>query len=328
MKKLLYALFALALCVSGASCAKQAQTEDAGYSAETVHIAYNLSAPSFVAVMIKEQNLLDKYLPENVSVEWARMDSAADIRDALVGGKIDIALSNYTTFAIAADKKLPLTLVSNGYNILADVFTNDPQYRTIDDFNQNDKILIASLGSTYEFAMKLVCKETFGNADYFDGAFVVSAEDTMIQQLLSADTFKGAVIKFPFTAQAEKTENLYRVLSLGPLMAENGLNGCHVANSDYQAKNPAIIEAFIKAQNDAVAFINSHVSETAQVLGQLSQVDSGAIAPILTEYPAVTEISESAYNNTVQFLHENGLLDHTPRKFSELPNYADIPKAD
>ena len=79
----------------------------------TVVINYNPdNYASAVFQIAKEKGLFEKYLPENVKVEWTTLSSASDIRDAMVSGDIDIGTPGIMAYMTAIDNGIPLSLMS------------------------------------------------------------------------------------------------------------------------------------------------------------------------------------------------------------------------
>lgn len=79
----------------------------------TVVINYNPdNYASAVFQIAKEKNLFEKYLPENVKIEWTTLTSASDIRDSMVSGDIDIGTPGIMAYMTAIDNDMPLTLMS------------------------------------------------------------------------------------------------------------------------------------------------------------------------------------------------------------------------
>ena len=79
----------------------------------TVTINYNPdNYASAVFQIAKEKGLFEKYLPENVKVEWTTLSSASDIRDAMVSGDIDIGTPGIMAYMTAIDNDMLLSLMS------------------------------------------------------------------------------------------------------------------------------------------------------------------------------------------------------------------------
>ena len=327
MKIKLAALIMAMLLIFTTSCSSNTPAGNTtGYTANKIRLAYTFGSVGFIACLMQEMQLLEKHLPEGIAVEWNHIDSGSEIRDAIIAGQLDITYSNYTTFLITKDKGLPITLVSNGYPVMADLISNDIKFQSIGDFSSTDKILIPSLGSTYEFSMRLLCKEAFADAGYLTNSFTMSPDDTMITQLITSNYFHGAVVKFPLSSAALKTNGLHLVTSLTPTMIDNGLGGCNVANDEYIKNNPAILDAFLNAQKEAVDHINQNTADAAARIGRFIDVDPTVVEDVLKQFPATLEVSEQAYNTVGSFLLENGLVESPPKPFSSLPNYDSIPK--
>lgn len=117
-KKNLVAILVLAVIIIAivASVVVQNQSQEKGEQIakeRTVVINYNPdNYASAVFQIAKEKNLFEKYLPENVKIEWTTLTSASDIRDSMVSGDIDIGTPGIMAYMTAIDNGMPLSLMS------------------------------------------------------------------------------------------------------------------------------------------------------------------------------------------------------------------------
>lgn len=126
----------------------------------TVVINYNPdNYASAVFQIAKENNLFEKYLPENVKVEWTTLTSASDIRDAMVAGDIDIGTPGIMAYMTAIDNDMPLTLMSFYGYATVKAYTNQENINSLADFKSGDQISISGLASNPQAAYLAALKE-------------------------------------------------------------------------------------------------------------------------------------------------------------------------
>lgn len=126
----------------------------------TVVINYNPdNYASSVFQIAKEKGIFEKYLPENVKIEWTTLTSASDIRDSMVSGDIDVGTPGIMAYMTAIDNGMPLTLMSFYGYATVKAYTNQENINSISDFNDGDQISISGLASNPQAAYLAALKE-------------------------------------------------------------------------------------------------------------------------------------------------------------------------
>ena len=75
--------------------------------------------------VIKEDKLFEKYMPDNVEIEWTSIDSGSDRRDALATGRVVVAMLETTKAIPAIEKGYPIQYPSLGRSPFARIFQFD-----------------------------------------------------------------------------------------------------------------------------------------------------------------------------------------------------------
>lgn len=126
----------------------------------TVVINYNPdNYASSVFQIAKEKGIFEKYLPENVKIEWTTLTSASDIRDSMVSGDIDVGTPGIMAYMTAIDNGMPLTLMSFYGYATVKAYSNQEDINSIADFNTGDQISISGLASNPQAAYLAALKE-------------------------------------------------------------------------------------------------------------------------------------------------------------------------
>jgi ABC-type nitrate/sulfonate/bicarbonate transport system substrate-binding protein len=301
---------------------------NAGYVRDVFRVSYSTTFGSVIQHVMNEKNILDKYLPEGVSSEWININGGQDMRDALVADKIDVAVPSSSIVTMAIENGFPLIILANGPFMPGKVFSGSPDIKSMDDITPSSKISVINMGSVVKNAVEIYAKEMYSDPFKFENNFVAMDNADALALMKNSNELDCAVFYFPFSVRAEKTEKLTPILDITPIMLENSLGTFVTTSLEFYTENPVLIEAFYKAMNETVKFINGHPDEVGELLAEYYGTDADDISSTVEEFPVVSEVSEKGYDKIADFMHEIGLLSETPHRFSELPNYDDIPKTE
>jgi NitT/TauT family transport system substrate-binding protein len=209
-------------------------------------------------------------------------------------------------------------------------FSAKDNIKSLEDISETDRIaVVTSIGNNPQLAFMAACKDVFGSAGKFETNAVAMKTADMIAAITVTDDISVVLTSYTPLLNSENWILQNEIVDLNAYGKEYSLGACNVANSDFAAENPAIIEAYYAAERETVNFINEHPDEAAAILAKYWEGESiENIEQMLRDNPPKVEISESGYDKLASFMYEIGLLDHEPKKFSELPNYDTIPKTD
>jgi NitT/TauT family transport system substrate-binding protein len=316
--KFFFVLFSIAAIASSCARAEDNKTK-------MLKISYANTYAASVQLIIKEKNYLRSYTPKGVEVTFENIEGAANIRDAIVTGNIDIASNSGGTVISCVENALPIKVLSAAACQPMKVYTVNPKINSVQDLKNAERITINAISSNSHYALMMMCKDLFGDPALLNSKLsVLSLEDTItaLANNGEVDCFAGY---FPYTAKFEAIPEARLVVDLTPYVKQYGIGSYFMANEDYYDANPEIIEAFYKAQKDAVDFMINKPEDAAEILNKYYNVDKMDIENVIKELPPSVEIT--GYDDMAELLYESEIIDHAPKKFSELPNYADIPKA-
>jgi ABC-type nitrate/sulfonate/bicarbonate transport system substrate-binding protein len=300
-----------------------------GYSANVVRIncIRKDSSPSILMDIIQEKGYLEKYLPSDVAVEWVYISSQPEARDALALGKLDLAVLSSTYCISAVANELPIVPVSMSVSATTNLYSHTERISKLSEIEKNDKIALTSLGSTNHYFLKLAAEEEFNDTDKFDNNLIAMPFSEMWASLETNSDLSVVAMSFPQTVKADKSNILSKLLSLSEIAEKYKIPNMIISgNEGFCRDNSLIIELFNKALTDAADFIKNEPAAAAVLLSNYLDVDADLIQQEFTSYIPKVEISESGYNTLATLMYESGVLDNAPKKFTELPNYATIPK--
>lgn len=323
MKKIIWGL-SIAFSIIALTACGSNEAENMQRGSRTVRINECGVYVACTSIVMKEKGILEKYLPDDVDVEWSQIATGPDIRDAVLSGNVDIADMSLMTFILANEQDLPLSVFSFSGSTPVYVYSNDGSINTLSDFSATDKISITNKSTNLHIAFLGLCKKELGNALSLDGCLTAIPAADAIASLKAGQEYAGAVFSFPMSNQADAMDNLTLLYDTSDLVAEYSIGSAMVASTDFYKNNPDIIEAFLKAQEEAINFIVDNPDEAAIVLKAYFNCDEEFIVETIKTMPPTNKIA--GYDKQAELLYEVGILSDEPEKFEELWNYDQIVK--
>lgn len=282
----------------------------------TVTIAYNPNAyASAVSQIMKTDNLLEKYLPEDVSVEWVEMSSASDIRDALAAGTLNIATPALTAFITASENNLPIKLISNYGHAQVSLYGCN-EINDITDFKSEDVIAIKGLNSNPHIALLAYCKEKgFDVKEYNDILSKIPEAETIGMLSLGID-IEGAILSYPVTKEADVLENVNKLVDFSDIIKEYNLGTVVCVNTDFYENNEDVVNAFEHAHKYIVDNWESDFDKNAAILSEQYGCSVKEIIELMESLPPTMEIS--GYDKLASLMYECEMISNPPKTYEEV----------
>ena len=315
-KRILVTILLVSALVLVASCGKK--------NDNVLRIARSNVYVAATSQIMQEKKILEKYLPEGMSVEWNVIATGPDLREALVSGQADIADFSLMTFITGYENSLPLTLMSFCGSTPINIYSCDGQKTSLVDFCENDLIAITNRATNLHIAYLAQCKKELGKSVALDNNLSPIPASEALAAIQTGDDYAGAVFSFPMYVKAEKIEKVTKIADMAGVIKEYCIGDAFVANSEFYEKNPDIIDAFINAQKEAVEFIKNNPKEASQILANIYGVEPEVVENVIGIMPPSMEVT--GYDLQAELLYEAGILKKQPTKFVDLHNYNSIVK--
>lgn len=275
-----------------------------------------------VMAIIRHENLMEKYLPEGVEVEWTTLAAAAEIRDGILSKNIDIAAYALPTFIMGEQNDLPLRMLSTIGGTPIKLYSNDESIQDLSDFDSEDRIAVVGLGSMLHIAFLAEANERGLDVSQYDNVFAVMPHADGLAALSGGNDVNGLILTFPTTLKADATETIHEVFDLSDITVQYGINVVSVMSKDIYEQYPEVVDAFLKAQEDAIQLYQENPDYVAGFLAENLEIDPQTIKDAWTKVPLTMEIK--GYDEQARLLYEMGLIEQEPKSFDELSNYENL----
>lgn len=321
MKKISALLLLTILCLTMVGCG--GGSADSKDNPLTVTInCYNGNYVSATTQIIQQEGLLEKYLPEGVTVEYTSLVSGPEIRDAILAGDVQIADMSLMSFQTGLENGLPLTLLSFCGSTPINLYSNKSELTSLEDFTGSEQITVTNRATNLHAAYLAQCKEMGLDIAKYDGMLIAAPNTEALALLSDGGTVSGSILSFPTYTNAETMENVHLICDMSQAIGKYSVGSAYVTTSEFYEKHPEIIEAFRKAQDEALDLFETEPDRVVEILAGLYNVDTAVVRKAMEEVPPTNSLA--GYDNLAALLYEVGILEQEPLLFAELPNYQEI----
>lgn len=284
---------------------------------EKVSIALQYGLAYAPVQIMKEKNLLEKYLP-GVEIEWKQLGTGPVIREAMVSGQVDIGFMGISPFLIGWDKGVPWKIaVACGSQPLGLVTYKD-NIKNIKDFSPQDKIATPAIASIQHILLSMAAERELGDARYFDNHMISLTHPDALTALLGQRDVTAHFTSPPYLFTELKEDYISEVID-----GETAFGGeftfiFGVATQKFREDNPTAYAAFLAAFSEAVVFLNNNPEESAKILASSYNLTETETLEYLT-WPG-TNYTTTPYGimGFAEFMSKYEFISKSPENIGEI----------
>ncbi|MDQ6683716.1 MAG: ABC transporter substrate-binding protein [Pseudomonadota bacterium] len=296
---------------------------------------------SYLPLMVmQEQKLVEKAATaaglQGVTVTWAKFAGGNVMNDALLSGSLHIATGgvapfitlyaktrgNYDVKALSALNSMPLYLN-----------TRNPAVKTIKDFTDKDKIALPAVKvSIQAVTLQMAAEQAFGpgQQNKLDSFTVTMSHPDAEAALLSgASEVNSHFTSPPFQYQELERPGIHTVLNSYDVLGGPATFNVVWASSKFRSENPKLYDAFVKALDEAQAFINKDKKAAAEAYLRISKDKSSTeqILKMLNDPRVVYTTTPQNIMKYVDFMAKIGSIKDKPASWKDMffPNAQGLP---
>lgn len=295
----------------------------AAYGACTVRIAQQYGLWCAVNTIVVQKKLIEKYAPDCAVVE-SRFASGADVRSALIAGRLEVGISGFAPFIKGWSKGAPTKTADVMTAYKHELVTYHTDIKDIHGFvklsksKAGFKIGAPAPGSSNHIALQWYLKNNGYDAKTLD-TFIVKMKHGMSYQSLVTKQIDAHLTSPPY-AVLEKEKGMKSLAALWPNPGGWMPNAQVVVNTKWASSNPNIYQAVVKAYNEAAAWATQNPREAAEILAPTLKM---SVEDTMKQLKTEARYDVSEYNIEEQllrysaFMYEVGLIKRMPKKLSD-----------
>jgi ABC-type nitrate/sulfonate/bicarbonate transport system substrate-binding protein len=293
------------------------------YGACTVRIAQQYGLWCAVNTIVVQKKLIEKYAPE-CSVVETRFASGADVRSALIAGRLEVGISGFAPFIKGWSKGAPTKTADVMTAYKHELITYHTDVKDIHEFvklaksKPGFKIGAPAPGSSNHIALQWYLKNNGYDPKTLD-TYIVKMKHPISYQSLVTKQIDAHLTSPPF-AVLEKEKGMKSLAALWPNPGGWMPNAQVVVNTKWASSNPKIYQGVVKAYNEAAAWATQNPREAAEILAPTLKM---SVEDTMKQLKTEARYDVSEYNIEDQllrysaFMYEVGLIKRMPKKLSD-----------
>lgn len=289
----------------------------------TVRVAQQYGLWCAVNTIVVQKKLIEKYAPGCEVVE-TRFASGADVRSALIAGRLEVGISGFAPFIKGWSKGAPTKTADVMTAYKHELVTYHTDIKDIHEFvklaksKDGFKIGAPAPGSSNHIALQWYLKNNGYDPKILD-TYIVKMKHPISYQSLVKKQVDAHLTSPPF-AVLEKEKGMKSLAALWPNPGGWMPNAQVVVNTKWAEENPDAYQAIVKAYNEAAAWSTKNPQAAAEILAPTLKM---SVPDVMKQLKTEARYDVSEYNIEEQllrysgFMYEVGLIKRMPKKLSD-----------
>ncbi len=290
-------------------------------------------------MIMEEQKLIEKHAKANgvdVTVGWSKFAGSNVMNDALLSNSLQFASGGVAPLITVWSRtrgNLDVKAVSAIDSMPIYLNTRNPAVKTLRDFTDKDRIALpAAKVSIQAVTLQIAAEKAFGEGQYakLDPLTVtLSHPDAQVALLSGQSEINAHFSSPPFQYQQLRNPNIHTVLNSYEVLGGPATFNVVWTTSKFRSENPKLYDAFVKALDEATAFINKDKKAAAEAYLRISR-DKDSLQDILAMLNDPAIVFTTTPQNVmkyVDFMARIGSIKVKPESWRDLffPNAHNLP---
>ena len=295
-----------------------------------INVAQQYGIGYLPLMIMEEQKLIEKHAKAagvDVKVGWAKFAGGNVMNDALLSGSLQFAsggVGPLITIWAKTKGNLDVKGVATLDSMPLYLTTRKPNVKTIKDFTEKDRIALPAVKvSVQAVTLQMAAEKAFGDGEQgkLDPLTVTMSHPDGQTALLSGQSeITAHFTSPPFQYQELKKPGIHMVLNSNDVLGGPTTFNVVWTTSKFRNGNPKLYDAFVKALDEAMTFINNDKKAAAEAYLRISK-DKDSVADILAmlDDPQIvfttTPLNIMRYAN---FMAKIGMIKVKPDSWKDL----------
>lgn len=294
-----------------------------------VKVATQIGLPYLPLIVMQHDKLWEAEAKKrglDLTVEYARLGGGGPLNDALLSDSVQIASAGLAPMLVMWDKTAKNYGVKGISAINASpmyLLTNKDSIKSIKDFGPNDRIALPSIKvSIQAIVLAMGVEQAFGpgKSGELDNIEVAMAHPEAFAALTTkSGGITGYMASSPFQQRALKVPGIHKVADSFQIQGGPATLSVIYAKSDFVKNNPKLMEAFMAAQKEAVAYIKSDLKGAIDKYYAVTKdkTDRAIVEEILASPEFDFDIYPKESMKIADFMYKTGALKTKPASWKD-----------
>lgn len=267
--------------------------------------------------IIKEKKLIEKNLPQ-IEVTWRQLGNTAAIREAMLAGELDVGFMAIPPFLIGWDKGMEWKIASGLSSSPVGLVVNKDNIKTIQDFTAEDRIALPQPGSVQHILLSMACEKLWGDPKRLDNLIVTLDHPDGMNALLARSEVSAHFTTPPYLIKELKNPGMRQILDGKEAMGEEFTFIVGVTTAKFYKDQPQVYDAFLKALEEALRFMENNPEETIKILAEAYNIDPEELSSYLERQDTAYSMEVKGVMKFAEFMQKSGYINRIPDNLEEV----------
>ncbi len=297
--------------------------------AKEVRIAFQYGIAYLPILVAEDRQLIEHHLKaaglNDTKVTLVRFSGAPAVSEAVLSGNVDIGAYGTTGFLTAWDKTRSNVGLKGlcGLAVMQSVLlANRPDIKSIRDFKPEDRMSVPATVAPQAVILRMAAEKAFGPGQHgkLDPQMVVLPHPEGLRALVNRVDVVAQVTSPPFDSLALQNPGIHRVLTSDDVLGGPSTFVLLATTEKFASANPRATQAVLAAMEEAIAFIEAHRREAAEIYVKMdkSSMTPEFIEGLLNDPANRFSVEPLRMLQYAEFMARIGSLRQAPRDWKEL----------
>ena len=293
------------------TCTKQKQDQPSVTIAEQYGLAY---APLQI---IKAKAIIEKKVP-GIEINWIKLGNTAAIREAVLGGKVDIGFMGIPPFLIGWDKGMEWKIFTGLSEATIGLVTWKDNINSLRDLKPEDRIALPQPGSIQHILLSMAAEKYLGKSDYFDNQLVTMKHPDGMNALLSKRDISAHFTSPPYIMMELSEPGMKLILDGKEAMGGDFTFIAGMVTDKFSNTNPKILSAIKAAITESKSFIETNPDKAAAILKNNYPISETNLFSYLTDGSLVYSTEIKGLQKFLSFMKDKDYINKIPENLDEI----------
>jgi len=293
------------------TCTNHKQDQPSVTIAEQYGLAY---APLQI---IKAKAIIEKKVP-GIEINWIKLGNTAAIREAVLGGKVDIGFMGIPPFLIGWDKGMEWKIFTGLSEATIGLVTWKDNINSLRDLKPEDRIALPQPGSIQHILLSMAAEKYLGKSDYFDNQLVTMKHPDGMNALLSKRDISAHFTSPPYIMMELSEPGMKLILDGKEAMGGDFTFIAGMVTDKFSNTNPKILSAIKAAITESKSFIETNPDKAVAILKNNYPISETNLFSYLTDGSLVYSTEIKGLQKFLSFMKDKDYINKIPENLDEI----------
>jgi NitT/TauT family transport system substrate-binding protein len=266
---------------------------------------------------MKELKLLEKHQPDT-EVNWKQLGNTAAIREAMLAKEVDIGFMAIPPFLIGWDKGMEWKIAAGLSWSPVGLVTNRSDVNSIIDLTEKDRIALPQPGSVQHILLSMASEKEFGDSHKLDNLIITMAHPEGMNALMAKTDVTAHFTAPPYLTDELKNKENKLILSGKEAMDGEFTFIVGVTTKSFHDGNAGGYMAFLKALEEAIAFIKTNEEESVEILSRAYNISKEEVEEYLNTQGVEYGTKVQGIDQFADFMKRNKFINNIPASRADM----------